>query len=461
MRPAGLFCSITAVSIVSVLATAADATAQDAWALRSTSADQAVVESYELRTGLQGFVSTTPGLRGALETAIERDPSWHAAMLDVTAAGRDVWSELLKFTPVITGSIESSFRAGPGSSSAGFGDRDSYLAIVASLPIWTSGGRYYGVKAARSRRDSITYQAMATRDQTTMRFIETWVQTVAAMRDRDLARSTVSRFARLKRAVVARQKAGFASVFDISQIDADIAAARQALVSIEGTIDKFGQQLLRNTGQLPGRNARLSRFGKYLKSGKDAFVESAHRNNPQLRAATAQYRSELYSTRSSMSRFLPSVSLSGEYRHYLDRSASSSGNEGWKVGIQLKIPLVDLSSMASTAAQDARTDAALYREAATLNAVETQIDDLWSDYHSTVKMRSEAERETTARRKSANSTLNRFEKGFGSLEEAINAETELLSAQRTVLQLTVRETVTAAQLLLVSGKFHPSMLSDP
>ncbi|MCO6187921.1 TolC family protein [Rhizobium sp. L1K21] len=450
---------IATLSLASAMALGGNAYAEDGWALRTTVSSPSTIESYELRAGLQSFVSPTPGLRGALETAVERNANWHAALSDVTAADREVWSALLKYAPVITGSVETNAYSPAGSSGLDLKNRDSYLAVVASLPVWTSGGRYYGVKAARSHRDMMTYEALAVRDQAKMDFIETWTQAVAALQDRRLARRAVERFQRLRRAVVARQNSGFASVFDISQIDADIAAARQALVSIEGMIEKLGNQLVRKAGSKPASGATLNRFADYLKGGKQAFIESAHRNNPQLRAASAQYRTELYSTSSSMSRFLPSVSLSGEFRHYMNRSPGSTGNQGWRVGIKLNVPLVDLSSVAASSAQQARTDAALYREAATLNAVETQIDDLWSDYQTTLRTRREAEREVDARKKSANSTLNRFEKGFGSLEDAISAETALSSAERTALQFFVRESITAAQLLLVSGKFHDGMLT--
>ncbi len=459
-RASRLFCSIVSASLTCGLALGSQAKAGDGWDVRVSASEPATVESFELRAGLQAYSSNETGLRGALETTVARNPSLHAALRDVTAADRDVWAALLKYTPVITGSVQSNAYSDPGSTSLNFNNRDSYVAITASLPIWTSGGRYYGVKAARSRREAIAYDAMAVRDQATMSLIESWTQAVAAMQDRDLAKRSIQRFQRLKSAVTARQKAGFASAFDISQIEADIAAARQALISIEGTIEKLGEKLQRNAGRKPARGAKFSRFGRYLDRGEDAFIESAHRNNPQLRAASSQYRSEVYSTRSSMSRFLPSVNLSGEYRHYLSRASGSSGNEGWSVGVQLKVPLLDLSSVAMSAAQDARADAALYREAATLNDVEEQISGLWSDYKTTVKMRAETEREAAARRKSANSTLSRFEKGFGTLEEAISAETELLTAERTILQLSVRETITAAQLLLSAGMFKPEMLSE-
>lgn len=419
------------------------------------------LQSLQLRTALQDFVVGTPGLRGALETTLGRDAGWHAALLDIKVADREVWRELLKFTPVVTGTLQSNhYSAADGSGPLSLGSQENYVALSASLPIWTSGGRYYGMKAARSRRDTMVFDAMAVRDQATVKLIEYWTQAVSGAQDREIGLNAIKRLTRLRRAVIARQKAGFASYSDIAQVDADIAAARQALSSIEGALSKSRDKLLRLSGQRPGKHATLARFGPYLRYGKEAFIISAHRLNPQLQAAASRYRTERYSTRAAMSRLLPSVNLTGEYRHYLDTPRSSSGNNGLTIGVRLKVPLVDLSTVADTAAQSARKEAALYREASTLNAVEMEIDGLWSDHKTTVEIRNEADREVAARKKSAEAARVRFQKGFGSLEEAIRAETALLNSQRTALQLAAQESVIAAQLLVMSGRFDAGMLED-
>ena len=123
----------------------------------------------------------------------------------------------------------------------------------------------------------------------------------------------------------------------------------------------------------------------------------------------------------------------------------------------MQVPIMDLSTVADSAAQSARKEAALYREASTLDAVEMEIDGLWSDRKATIAMHAEAVREVAARKKSAVAALDRFEKGFGSLEEAIRAETALLTAQRTALQLAAQESVVAAQLMVVSGRLDVNM----
>ena len=101
----------------------------------------------------------------------------------------------------------------------------------------------------------------------------------------------------------------------------------------------------------------------------------------------------------------------------------------------------------------------MYREVSALNEVEIQIDELWSDRSTTIAMRNDAEREVAARKKNAAAALNRFQKGLGSLEDAIRAQSSLITAQRTTLQLTAQESVLAAQLLVISGRFTTDMLT--
>jgi outer membrane protein len=420
------------------------------------------LEPMELRSALHDAVPSMPGLRGALTTAIGRDAGLHAAKLDIKVADRQVWTQLLAFTPVVTATFQQShLSASDGSQVFDLSDTKNYVALSASMPIFDAGGRYYGVKAARSRRDSVVYEGLAARDQATLKFVEYWIQAVSGASDRDLALDTIKRLQRLRSAVLARRNAGFASASDLAQVDADIAAARRTLASIEGSLAKSRDRLFHLSGQRPDGREDLPRFDQHVQGGKDAFIRSARQNNPNLRSAAARSRAELYAARSSMSEFLPSVSLTGEYRRYLDNTRQSSNDDnGLTVGVRLQIPLVNLSSVAETAAQTARKEAALYREVATLDAVEMEVEDLWSDRDAVVAMRKEADREVAARRISAASARSRLEKGFGSLDDAIREESALLNAQRTALQLAAQESVVGAKLLLISGRFATHMLHD-
>lgn len=400
-------------------------------------------------------------LRGTLETVLPQDPAIRAAALEAEAANQEIWRELLRFTPVITGSIDTTKRTGSfGDVLGSSDDSSSYASISASLPLFSGGSRYYGIKEARSRRDAAVYDARSVVDQRTLRFIEAWTRAVLDQRERTLALSALSRLQQLRRSAVGRKESGFASVSDVALVDADIAATRRAVSLIDGQIARSRAVVARSGGVPPAQSEDLPELGHYLKGGKEALLASAHRTNPELQAAASRYRAEVYSARSAYGRHLPSVSVNGEYRHYWDRpsSRSSTDRSDFTVGLQVKIPLVDLSTVADSVARTTRKDAALYKEAAVLEAVEVEIAQLWDNWQSLKASHLEGQREVKARRAHAKAARARFDEGFSSLDTAIRAETDLLTTQRAVLQIEVQKLLAEAQLLIVSGQFRTGML---
>lgn len=397
-------------------------------------------------------------LRGALDAATLRDPMMTVTRLEVEAANREIWRELLKFTPVISATLETNRYAGDDRfGNIGGDDSESFATLSASLTLLDGGQRFYGVKSARSRRDAAVFDALAARDQTTLQLIESWTQAIVGYREGGLSRETLGRLARLRKAVAAQKKAGFASASDIAAVDATIASARQSSAQIEAAAEKAASRATRMSGRAPGAKSPLPRLDAHLPD-KGALVESAHRNNPELQAAASRYHAEIYSSRAAFGRHLPAVELTGRYRKTYEHAAYSSAHDGWTVGVRLNIPLVDLSTVADTAVEIKRKEAALYREAAALRGVEQQIDDLWADWTAARKTAAEADREIAARRKTADAARQRFEKGFGSLNEAVNAESDLYDARRAALRLDAQQTLLAAQLLVVSGEFSRDML---
>ena len=129
------------------------------------------------------------------------------------------------------------------------------------------------------------------------------------------------------------------------------------------------------------------------------------------------------------------------------------------MGLRVDVPLADLSTVADTVAQSERREAALYREAETRRSVERVIDELWADYQAAGSMRKQAKREVFARRESAAAIKARYARGFGTLDQAIDAEVRLRESERAALQVEAQRAMLAARLLVVSGQFDPSQLS--
>ena len=120
--------------------------------------------------------------------------------------------------------------------------------------------------------------------------------------------------------------------------------------------------------------------------------------------------------------------------------------------------LFDLSAGAASRADRERTDAALFREAQTLNTVAIDIDRLYID-KSTLRDNDRAlKSELSARRKSAVAARSRYTEGFGDLESAIDAQNELDDTKRLAVLAKGEAFMVDARLLVRGGIFKTAML---
>lgn len=397
-------------------------------------------------------------LRGALDVALERDPYTLAALADVEVANREIWRERAKYAPTVTATLSADLDR-TGSVSLSDNGSDGYGAIEASLKLFDGGVRRFGVRAAEARRDAAVYDAMTEKGRTTLKLVDAWSASITGAEELRIAHASVGRLKKLRAAVAARRDGGFASASDVALIEADIASAEQNATTTEAALEKSRAAAQRLAGRLPAKDAKLPSFSGPLKIGKEALREHAHRTNPSLRAAASRYQSEVYASRSAFARHLPQVELTAQYRFNLDDGAATATNDDeMRIGARLRIPLLDLTTVADTAVQSARLEASLQREAIALHDVESEIDTLWSDWKAVGAMGRQAEAEAQMRRKVAKASRERFENGFGSLEEAVRAEAALADAERLTLQVRARESQTGAQLLIVSGLFRPDHL---
>ena len=400
------------------------------------------------------------GLRGSIENALLQDSEWHAALMEIEAADYEMRREAYRYLPTLTASYvqqDDAYRA----TSFSERERSAYVSLSASLPIYSGGSIYYGYKAAQAKRDQSIFNSLAVRDRRALRLMELWTQVIVAQRELNLSRGSVKRLNQLRDAISAQVGVGFASPSDLAQVDADLAAARRNISTISADLAKARSELHRSGSAAPGPNTGFANFNAYLAGGKQALIKSAYSNNPELQGAAAAYRAESYSARAALGRHLPQVSLTGEYREYTNtRGVSSSTNtdDRLRVGLEVSVPLIDFSMVSDTRAQAARRDVALHREANALHSVKVEIDQIWEDQRAARQMRTDAKIEVAARRENAEAARQRYEKGFGLLDEAIRAENSLLQAERTALQMQAQESLLAAQLLLVSGRFDISML---
>lgn len=422
--------------------------------------EYAAFSGYVLRSAASADPSPvgTADLRGAIESALGSNPGLRAAMHDARAARAGVWKELAAFTPVISAKLNRRFEAG-GFDSVSTDVSNNAISLELALPVWTSGQRYYSVQGARARQRAAIYSVMSARDDLTLRVADAWMRVVSGVREIKALRTTARNLAGLENAVSRRVKAGFASSDDLALVRADHQALKRAVAGAEARLAKARADLSRQSNINAGEGASLPQLDRFVGESMQTVLERARRKNPQLRAAAETYQASRADSRASFASNLPRVELVGQYRYATDHGVTNGARNGWNIGAQLTVPLVDLAGWADTTAEQERASAALYREAETLRTVDYQVETLWSDFIAARTSLSPAKVENNDRRHAATATRARYNKGLGDLETAVLREREAVTAELGLLNAQVTIQLVAAQLLLLSGDFDISQLS--
>lgn len=406
--------------------------------------------------GEQDFANTT-GLRGAVEASLTSSYELRIALKTAHISNTNIWKAIATFAPTLSASYSHSLSK---ASTALENTENSSAKLTLSVPVFTGGSRMFNLAAAKSSALSSHYSALATMDQVQLGTVQAYVQLASAQQSLAIYQSGLKHAKTLYNATQARQQSGFASASDVALVRANLAAAQRNVEQAKGGLQQAKIALKSRTGQKALSVAHDLNLHRHLKGGLLTLIDNARRNNPSLRAANANYRTQLHSTRASYGQFLPQVSLQGQFEHYLDKpyNGDAAGTGKWTAGIQVSVPLVNLANVANTYEQRQRTDLAILQEAQALHGMEADIKGLWANYTSLNAIVVEAAKESKARKHVFLSVSSQHKEGFTTLEALVDADQNAQNAALTALQLEAQRDVVAAQLLTLSGQFKLSML---
>ena len=422
------------------------------------------VGSITSRNHVKPSTQAFPGfvLRGTVSEITARDPRLLEASANVRVMEAGVVEQLMRFTPVVTASLDTRLDIATGPDSL-FRDEsidDMIGKVAVSLPLYTGGQRTYSLKRAEELALAERYRFQAARDNVAIEAVGLWVEAWLSKREAVIVDDRLGRLKRLRTSLASRQTQGFASASDVARLDAEIAGARR---SYNDVVAK-GAKATARLGTLSGRATRIAgelpRLGRHLPADKGQLIAMARRTNPNLQAAAADYRASVHQQRASYGRLLPRVDATAEYRYDMERAPLTRHRDGFTFGLSLKVPLVDLATGAANEADRARSDAALAREAQSLNSMEIEIDSLWLDRQSLKANRQALDDEVAARKRSADAARDRFAKGFGDLEEVIDAENALDDSRRAAVLSKGQAVMVEARLLAAAGAFKVAMLGQ-
>lgn len=392
-------------------------------------------------------------MRGLINDAVGSSDAINVSKSEVKIAQIKVWKELASYVPTLSMSVDVS-RSGLRLSTLPNGQETSELKFSLNLPIFTSGKRYFALKAAKSNRKAALGRAKAVRNQVAGQVISALLQYNQAERTVALLGENVGSLKRLRTAVRNREKQGFASASDVAYVQANLANLRRQRESSISNKNQLKAQLESLIGTPIDAVPKLPELKKLIQSNENELVAQAIVSDPTLMAAKHTATAQQFASRSAVGSYLPQINLYGQHDVPLNGYTKSVQTTDWKVGVRLTMPLVDLETVADISEAKERAQLASYQASDTRRNVELSVRSLSREFQSATKQVGLANSRVNYLRKVAKSEAVKYDKGVGTLDKVLEQKQVLAQARIDALDIKMSAYWAAYQLLISSGRFE-------
>lgn len=415
--------------------------------LQTSSISRAPVTGLDLRLGLRDTVLETIGTAPLLK----------AAEAQVRAADAAVLRGNLGYFPKVTANIAdyslfSSHRATSDSS-------EQRAAISLQWAIFDGFQRENGIESARRSSYAARLNVEAVEGDLTLQSVAAYLNFLGANRSIALLDKNMRALTRLRIAVRERQALGFASTADVERVNADLAELEQELVGMQLERDNAKEAVASMVGRSVTPATELPVLERHLKIGEEALVQHAVARNPRLRAAQFSAEAAEFTTEAVRGRYLPQVNVIGSYQYDLANVRSERERDSWKIGVQLSVPLVDLTTLADVRRSSEEANVARFQADQAFRETGLQVRSLWNAHKAGLTRLKLARRQVKAQDSVMRSAQEQYELGLLSLEQVLTARRDLASAEVILNRVAVEQYLTSCRLLVAAGIFEPSMLN--
>lgn len=380
--------------------------------------------------------------------AIGRSDKLRSAQHEVYAAKARVWKAWSGYVPVVTGTI---WAGRDPNAAPDLTDPGKTATISASMPLFDGGQIINSSRAAQRNASAAAAEKRGLRDQVALDTLNAVIELDVARRQRVALQRSVDALMVLRAAVVTRIAAGFASQADLAEVDADIAEARNTLVSSEAAQARATTQLSSLVGHPVATHYRLPDFSKMMAEGIEPLRAHARAANPSLEASWHRAEAARYASYSAMGRYMPRLDVRVDYKAIRNYRTSNSG-EGWTVGLALKVPLVEAGTLADVAEARENATAARYRAMDKGREIDTQIELEWQNYQSTGRQASILEGKVRSLERALEARRAQFASGLAPLEDVLSIGRRVLAARVEAIEASARRQSTAISLAARAGR---------
>jgi TolC family type I secretion outer membrane protein len=257
----------------------------------------------------------------------------------------------------------------------------------------------------------------------------------------------------------ARFQAGELTMTDVSLAKSRWARARTELRQSEQTLAARRADFMAMVGTLPGSLRGLSKSPKTPET-LAAATDRALAKNPLLRAAYHTIDAKDADVDRISSGYRPELSIQSQIYRQEDPSFDDQRREGAETKLVLKIPLYD-GGMVSSWTRQAKKERqqASFEKDTVYRDVIRDVTLAWSDLQTVTSDLETTQLEVTSAHKAAEGMKEELDMGFRSTLDFLNAEQELMQAQRRLISTKGRKVVAEYTLLAAMGDLDIEKIS--
>ncbi|MFD0914908.1 TolC family protein [Pseudahrensia aquimaris] len=408
-----------------------------------------MMHSANFNTELRGTATVSDSISAALRGSYATRQRLERA----NAEKAREFAALAGFLPTINFTAEAS-KARTNSVTQGSFDQDQIqLSLEAAVPLFTSGVNLNTYRQAKHVRRAADFSYLAEEHRAALEAVAAHINLRLNRKVEQALRKNVNASKRITDISRRLFEGGDASRTDIAIAQANLESAKAELDIARRSREELEADYRSVTAREAAKHLRLQNIEKLLPKTVEEAVESALAYNPDLNAARHTALASESNAKVVRGQFGPQISAFGRYDKYLYDSVQPDRDDDYTIGVRLRMPLLDLSTVPTIDAARHEAAEANYRALEQGRQLRRQVERQWSTYRSAKRRVAIAQRQVAAIEKSLEGARREFEAGFRSVTDVLNEQVRLTRAS-IALQQAIHEKELAAYELAFSSARH-------
>lgn len=320
-----------------------------------------------------------------------------------------------------------------------------------SVPLYSSGANRNALYQAQSLSLASDYGYLAGEHKVALEAIAAHVNLRLNRSIEKALRKNEKAMKRLLHIATRRYDAGDASRTDIAIAQGNLEGARAERDIARKSREEVAADYKSVVGDLAPGHLAPAHADQLVPDSVEEAIALARRHNPVLIATLHAADASAYAARAERGRYGPKVDLFGTYSQELYTSSKTSEDPDFKVGVRLKVPLVNFAAMPNVMA--ARHDAmeAGYRALDQEEQIVRQIRRKYIAYKSARRRTQISGRQVRAIQRSVTGTRREYEAGFRSITDVTNGQIKLTRALITKITAQHERMLSGYELAFATG----------